>query len=70
MAQITIREFRISERAVEKFWAHGIARHQIDEVPLIGDRSRQPWPLYRDPGGSHRRSRGVVSDHRVVLQAR
>jgi hypothetical protein len=34
MARITIREFRISERAAEKFWSHGITQRQVEEVLL------------------------------------
>lgn len=32
MASIRIREFIISERAADKFWAHGITRRQVEEV--------------------------------------
>jgi hypothetical protein len=32
MANITVLEFRISERAESKFWAHGIARRQVIEL--------------------------------------
>jgi hypothetical protein len=32
MARITIREFRISERAEDKLWFHGITRQQVEAV--------------------------------------
>jgi len=36
MANITVLEFRISEKAESKFWAHGITRQQVNE--LLGNR--------------------------------
>jgi uncharacterized DUF497 family protein len=32
MANITVFEFRISERAESKFWQHGITRRQLNEL--------------------------------------
>jgi hypothetical protein len=34
MARITIRAWAISERAAEKFWTHGVARRQVEELLL------------------------------------